>query len=264
MAERPCPDAPNPDVLNPECPAPPPPDRPAHVAAAAADPARAAAPADARVFSPAERQALYDIIAARRDVRAEFLPDPIDPATLRRILEAAHAAPSVGFMQPWNFILVRDPARRAEVHAAFATANAEAAALFPADRQDAYRALKLDGILRAPLNIAVTCDRTRGGPVVLGRTHNPAMDLYSTVCAVQNLWLAARAEGIGVGWVSIFRDADLRVILRLPDHVDIVAYLCVGHVDRLFDGPELERRGWRARLPLDALVMSEAWAGVSS
>lgn len=234
------------------------PDRGTRVTAPGADPV---APGAARVFSAAERQALHDIIAARRDVRAEFLPDPIDPATLRRILEAAHAAPSVGFMQPWNFILLRDPDRRAEIHAAFASANDEAAAMFPADRQDAYRALKLEGILRAPLNIAVTCDRTRGGPVVLGRTHNPAMDLYSTVCAVQNLWLAARAEGIGVGWVSIFRDADLRAILRLPDHVEIVAYLCVGHVDRLFDGPELERRGWRARLPLDALVMSETWEG---
>lgn len=219
------------------------------------------APAPARVFNPAERQALYDIIAARRDVRAEFLPDPIDPDTLRRILEAAHAAPSVGFMQPWNFILLRDPHRRAAVHAAFAAANDEAAAMFPSDRQGAYRALKLEGILRAPLNIAVTCDRTRGGPVVLGRTHNRAMDLYSTVCAVQNLWLAARAEGIGVGWVSIFRDADLRAILRLPDHVEIVAYLCVGHVERLFDSPELERRGWRERLSLDGLILDETWDG---
>ncbi|MGS4946542.1 5,6-dimethylbenzimidazole synthase [Meridianimarinicoccus sp. RP-17] len=226
-----------------------------------ADPVPAPAPTDARVFSAAERQALYDIIAARRDVRAEFLPDPIDPAVLRRILEAAHAAPSVGLMQPWNFILLRDPDRRAEIHAAFTAANDAAAEMFPPERQAAYRALKLEGIRHAPLNIAVTCDRTRGGPVVLGRTHNRAMDLYSTVCAVQNLWLAARAEGIGVGWVSIFRDADLRAILRLPDHVEIVAYLCLGHVDRLFDAPELERRGWRSRLPLDALILDETWSG---
>jgi len=230
---------------------------------AAGSTAQPATPAPARVFTPAERQALYDIIAARRDVRAEFLPDPIEPATLRRILAAAHAAPSVGFMQPWNFILLRDPDRRAAVHAAFAAANDAAAAMFPSERQAAYRALKLEGIRRAPLNIAVTCDRSRGGPVVLGRTHNRAMDLYSTVCAVQNLWLAARAEGIGVGWVSIFREADLRAILRLPDHVELVAYLCVGHVDRLFDSPELERRGWRDRLALDALILEETWDGAA-
>jgi 5,6-dimethylbenzimidazole synthase len=223
-------------------------------------PADRPAPTDARVFSVAERQALYDIIAARRDVRAEFLPDPVDPDALRRILAAAHAAPSVGFMQPWNFILLRDPDSRARIHAAFAKANDEAAEMFPTDRQGAYRALKLEGIRRAPLNIVVTCDRTRGGPVVLGRTHNRDMDLYSTVCAVQNLWLAARAEGIGVGWVSIFRDADLRAILHVPDHVEIVAYLCVGYVDRLFDGPELERRGWRDRLALDDLILEETWS----
>lgn len=224
----------------------------------------AAAPVAARRFSDTERQALYDVIAARRDVRNEFLPDPVDPAALRRILQAAHAAPSVGFMQPWNFLLIRDAARRAEIHDAFSRANKEAAAMFPAERQSAYLALKLEGITRAPLGLVVTCDRTRGGKVVLGRTHNAQMDVYSTVCAVQNLWLAARAEGIGVGWVSIFRDADLRAILGIPDHVEIVAYLCVGHVDQLFDQPELAARGWRQRLDLDDLIMQECWGGAGS
>ena len=155
-----------------------------------------AKPEQAREFTPTERQALYDVINARRDVRNEFLPDPVDPAMLRRVLEAAHAAPSVGFMQPWNFILIRDAARRRAVHAAFEAANAEAEAMFEGEKRSHYAALKLEGILKAPLNIAVTCDRTRGGKVVLGRTHNRDMDLYSTVCAVQNLWLAARAEGL--------------------------------------------------------------------
>lgn len=218
------------------------------------------APRPARVFSPSERQALYDIIAARRDVRNEFRPDPVDPAALRRVLEAAHAAPSVGFMQPWNFILIRDQERRAQIQAAFAAANAEAAEMIEEERRQTYRALKLEGILTAPLNICVTCDRTRGGKVVLGRTHQPEMDLYSTVCAVQNLWLAARAEGIGVGWVSIIDPRDLARILRIPPHVEIVAYLCVGHVTDLFDQPELAARGWRQRLDLDSLVLDEEWS----
>ncbi|GAW37021.1 5,6-dimethylbenzimidazole synthase [Roseovarius sp. A-2] len=218
-------------------------------------------PSPARAFSETERKALHDIIAARRDVRNEFLPDDIDPEALRRVLEAAHAAPSVGFMQPWNFILLRDAEQRRRVHDAFAAANEEAAQMFEAGRRTEYRALKLEGILKAPLNIAVTCDRTRGGKVVLGRTHNRDMDLFSTVCAVQNMWLAARAEGIGMGWVSIFRPEDLRAILRLPEHVEIVAYLCLGYVSELFDGPELAARGWRQRLELDSLIMNERWEG---
>ncbi|ULB11919.1 5,6-dimethylbenzimidazole synthase [Cereibacter azotoformans] len=216
-------------------------------------------PLPARRFTEAERQALHDIIAERRDVRDEFLPDPVDPAALRRVLEAAHLAPSVGFMQPWNFILIRDAARRAEVHAAFRRANDEAAELFSEEKRDTYRSLKLEGILKAPLNICVTCDRNRCGEVVLGRTHNPEMDLYSTVCAVQNLWLAARAEGLGVGWVSIYREEELRSILGIPEAVKIVAYLCVGHVDRFYAAPELALKGWRQRLPLDDLLMEEGW-----
>ncbi|MBW4982497.1 5,6-dimethylbenzimidazole synthase [Mameliella sp. CS4] len=220
-----------------------------------------AKPEQAREFTPTERQALYDVINARRDVRNEFLPDPVDPAMLRRVLEAAHAAPSVGFMQPWNFILIRDAARRRAVHAAFEAANAEAEAMFEGEKRSHYAALKLEGILKAPLNIAVTCDRTRGGKVVLGRTHNRDMDLYSTVCAVQNLWLAARAEGLGVGWVSIFRQQDLRNLLDLPENVELVAYLCVGHIDEAFAQPELQARGWRKRLDLDALIMEDRWQG---
>lgn len=220
------------------------------------------APEKARKFAACERQALYDVINARRDVRNEFLPDPICPAMLRRVLEAAHAAPSVGFMQPWNFILIRDAARRRAVHSAFEAANAEAETMFEGEKRSHYAALKLEGILKAPLNIAVTCDRTRGGKVVLGRTHNRDMDLYSTVCAVQNLWLAARAEGLGVGWVSIFRQQDLRNLLGLPENVELVAYLCVGHIDEAFAQPELQARGWRKRLDLDALIMEDRWHGM--
>ncbi|AGT08529.1 5,6-dimethylbenzimidazole synthase [Paracoccus aminophilus] len=213
-------------------------------------------------FSEAERDAVYRAIHERRDVRSEFLPDAISDSVLTRILAAAHAAPSVGLSQPWNFILIRDKGVRAAIRAAFERANAEAQALFEGPRQAQYGKLKLQGILEAPLNICVTCDRRRGGPVVLGRTHDNDTDLYSTVCAVQNLWLAARAEGVGVGWVSILHQSDLRRILGLPDHVTPVAYLCLGKVRDLFDRPELEARGWDRRRALGSAVFQDQW-GVS-
>lgn len=220
----------------------------------------------AGAFSCEERQAVYRAIETRRDVRDQFLPEPLPDDLVGRLLQAAHSAPSVGFMQPWNFLLVRSEATRRAVHAAFLKANAEAAEMFAGERQAAYRALKLEGILKAPLSICVTCDPTRGGTVVLGRTHNPRMDVYSTVCAVQNLWLAARAEGVGVGWVSIFHDSDIRQALAIPEHVEIVAWLCVGYIDKLYAEPELAVKGWRQRLPLEELVFEERWpegAGVS-
>ena len=217
-------------------------------------------------FSHAERAAVYRAIETRRDVRDQFLPDPLPDDLVRRLLEAAHNAPSVGFMQPWNFVLVRAEETKRRMHAAFERANAEAAAMFSGERQEQYRNLKLEGVLKAPLSICVTCDPTRGGAVVLGRTHNPRMDVYSTVCAVQNLWLAARAEGVGVGWVSIFHDSDIRAILDIPEPIEIVAWLCLGYVDELYCEPELAVKGWRQRLPLEGLVFEERWtdAGYAS
>ena len=215
--------------------------------------------APAGPFSTSEREAVYRAIHSRRDVRSQFLPDPIAAEVLDRLLLAAHHAPSVGLMQPWNFILIRNAAVRAEVRAAFTRANDEAAAMFPEERRALYSSLKLQGIEQAPINLCITCDRSRGGPVVLGRTHNRDTDLYSTVCAVQNLWLAARAEGIGVGWVSIFRDSDLREILGLPEHVVPVAYLCLGKVSELYDEPELQAKGWARRRALEDLVFEDRW-----
>ena len=212
-------------------------------------------------FSDAERAAVYRAIHERRDVRGQFLPDPIADDLLARLLQAAHAAPSVGLMQPWNFILIRSDAVRQQVRAAFQTANDEARAMFPDEKQGLYAQLKLEGITEAPVNLCITCDRTRGGPVVLGRTHDRDTDLYSTACAVQNLWLAARAEGVGLGWVSILRDGDLKRILNLPDHVVPVAYLCLGHVRELYDQPELQARGWAARHPLQDMVFHDSWGG---
>lgn len=210
-------------------------------------------------FSPAERDAVYKCIFTRRDVRGQFRPDPIPDEVLARILNAAHHAPSVGFMQPWDFIIVRDLAVKREIHAAFQVAHAEAAKLFESERARAYRALKLEGILEAPVGICVTCDRGRSGPVVLGRTHQPEMDLFSAVCAVQTLWLAARAEMVGVGWVSILHRDRLRAALGIPEAILPVAYLCLGYVDHFQRRPELETKGWLPRLPLSDVVWFEGW-----
>lgn len=210
-------------------------------------------------FAEPDRDAVYRAIHTRRDVRDQFLPDPLPDDLVRRLLQAAHAAPSVGFMQPWSFLLIRSAAQREAIWQAFRRANEEAEAMFPDERRSAYRALKLEGICKAPLNICITCDPDRAGPVVLGRTHNRRMDAYSTVCAIQNLWLAARAEGVGVGWVSIFHEADVKQILGIPERVEIIGYLCLGYVAELYDRPELEVKGWRARLALDDLIFEEQW-----
>jgi 5,6-dimethylbenzimidazole synthase len=209
-------------------------------------------------FSESERAAVYRAIFERRDCR-RFLPDPFPDDVLARMLTAAHHAPSVGFMQPWNFLLIRSLEVRRRIKAAFERANDHAAGLFPGDRGASYRALKLEGILEAPLNLCITCDRSRHGPVVLGGTAQPEMDLYSTVCAVENLWLAGRAEGIGVGWVSIIDPADLRSILELPDRVVPVAYLCLGRVAGFPDTPDLQRLGWLDRIDWEPLVFEETW-----
>src|SRR5438105_4461891 len=194
-------------------------------------------------FAESDRAGLYRAIFERRDIR-RFRPEPLPNATLARILEAAHHAPSVGFMQPWDFIVIRDREIRQRVHAAFGRANDEAKEQFQGERREQYASFKLEGILESPLNLCVTCDRQRFGPVVLGRTCQPDMDLYSTVCAVENLWLAARAEGVGVGWVSILHADDLARILGLPPNVVPVAYLCLGYVEAFPPQPELQTAGW--------------------
>jgi 5,6-dimethylbenzimidazole synthase len=210
-------------------------------------------------FDAAERAAVYRAIYSRRDVRDEFLPDDVPQETLLRILDAAHHAPSVGFMQPWNFVVIRDRAVRAEVHQAFERGAAAEEALLDPARRAHYRSLKLQGILKAPVNICVTCDRARHGETGLGRTLQPNTDLLSTACAVQNLWLAARVEGVGVGWVSIMREEDLKEILHIPQEICVVAYLCVGYVDLAYRKPELEVKRWASRLPLDSLVFADRW-----
>ncbi len=210
-------------------------------------------------FSDSERAAVYKAIFNRRDVRGEFLADPVPDDVLGRVLNAAHHAPSVGFMQPWDFMVIRSTEVRERVHKLFNKAHAEATEMFPEEKQDTYRNLKLEGILESPLNLVITCDRSRTGPVVIGRTHMEWMDLYSSVCAVQNFWLAARSEGLGVGWVSIMDPDTLTETLGLPESVVPVAYLCVGYVSQFHEKPELEKAGWLPRMPLDEVIHFDQW-----
>lgn len=212
-------------------------------------------------FDRAAQDAVYRAIFTRRDVRSHFLPDPLDDVVLARLLLAAHHAPSVGYMQPWNFIVIRDLERRTQVRDLFLAARGEEAETIDGERQALYRKLKLEGICESPLNLCITCDRSRSENSPLGRWHNPEMDLYSTVCAVQNFWLAARAEGVGVGWVSILDRQALKRLLGIPDHVAPIAYLCVGRVSEFAPKPDLETHGWSKRLPLRDLIMSEIFSG---
>jgi len=213
-------------------------------------------------FTDDERQGLYKTVFNRRDVRGQFKPDAIPDDVLSRILYAAHHAPSVGFMQPWNFVVVRSNDVKKRVHNAFVEAHEDAGKLF--DEQDKekgeiYRSLKLEGILESPINICITCDRSRTGPVVVGRTAIKTMDLYSSVCAVENLWLAARAEGIGVGWVSIIKQKALQEALGMPSKIVPIAYLCLGYVSHFYEKPELETAGWLERTPLHETLYFDQW-----
>ncbi len=210
-------------------------------------------------FNEAERAAVYKAIMLRRDIRRQFEPTPIPRDVLARILSAAHHAGSVGFMQPWDFILVEDRETRQRVLESFLRERERSANFYEGERRELYLSLKLEGILESPLNLCVTCDRTRGGPHVLGRSTILETDLYSTCCAIQNLWLAGRVEGIGVGWVSIVDPSQLATILGLPDHVVPVAYLCLGYVREFPAAPELARAGWRQRLLLSELIHSNRW-----
>jgi len=215
-------------------------------------------------FSENEREGLYKTVFNRRDVRGQFKPDPIPDDVLSRILYAAHHAPSVGFMQPWNFVVVRSDNVKKRVHNAFVEANENAANMFNSEKSKTYRSLKLEGILESPVNICITCDRSRTGPVVIGRTSIKTMDLYSSVCAVQNFWLAARAEGVGVGWVSIIQQKALQEALGIPSNIVPIAYLCVGYVSHFYDKPELETAGWLKRTPLDDLLYFDQWGNTKT
>lgn len=211
-------------------------------------------------INDAERDALYKVIFSRRDVRKDFIPTLIPDDVLARILKAGHHAPSVGFMQPWDFVLVTEEETKKALKRGYEAASIESAQQFSDEKRDEYQSFKLEGILEAPLGICVTCDRERNGPVVIGRTIKHEMDLYSTVCAIQNMWLAARAENIGLGWVSIIHDDVLRDTLGIPKNIEIIAYLCLGYVSKFQEKPELEDFGWLPREDLNQLIHKEKWS----
>ena len=210
-------------------------------------------------FSEEERRAVYRAIFERRDVRSQFLPDPVPDDVLHRILDAAHHAPSVGFMQPWDFIVIRDRSVREAIKRNFEKARAQSAEIYGGERRDLYDRMKLAGIAEAPVNLCVTCDRERQKGGGLGRQTDPAVDLYSTVCAVQNLWLAARAESLGVGWVSILDFDELKATLEIPPAVTVIAYLCVGYVSEFRAQPDLEEHGWEHRESLANVIHFDHW-----
>src|SRR5271170_2051734 len=207
---------------------------------------------------PAEqREAIYRVIAERRDVRRGFRPDPIPADVLGRVLTAAHQAPSVGFSQPWDFIVITDQARRERIAGLAEKSRDDYAADLPDARARAFDRLKIESILDTPVNIAVTCDRTRGGRHTLGRHTQPLTADFSSVLAVANFWLAARAEGLGVGWVSFFDERELAEHLGLPAHLEVIAYLCLGYVTEFAPEPELATAGWARRRPVWWAVHAE-------
>lgn len=210
-------------------------------------------------FSDEEKSGLYKAIFSRRDVRSHFTSKPIDEKILSQILHAAHHAPSVGFSQPWNFILIKDYEIRKKIKESFETEKMHSSKLVEEPRRSKYLSFKLEGILDSPLNICVTYDPSKFGPFVIGRSSIPETGLYSVCCAVQNLWLAARSEGVGVGWVSILSNNILKNLLELPEHVVPVAYLCLGYVSEFATRPDLESSGWLSRLKLQDVVYYEKW-----
>ncbi|MDT7788296.1 MAG: 5,6-dimethylbenzimidazole synthase [Pseudonocardiales bacterium] len=202
---------------------------------------------------------LYEVVHRRRDTRAEFTGEEIPPEVLRRVLTAAHAAPSVGLSQPWDFVLVRDESIRRAFRDHVQAERSVFSAQLDHERAETFSRIKVEGVMESSLGIVVTYDPDRGSPAVLGRHAIADAGLYSVCLAIQNLWLAATEEGLGVGWVSFYREDVLRRLLDIPTRVRPVAWLCVGPVRSLPDTPDLERHGWRNRLPLDDVLHYDSY-----
>ncbi|MFE5946797.1 nicotinate-nucleotide--dimethylbenzimidazole phosphoribosyltransferase [Streptomyces sp. NPDC056480] len=210
-------------------------------------------------YDDAEREAVLRVMRERRDIRNGFRSDPIPHEVLLRVLEAAHTAPSVGHSQPWDFVVIRSAETRQSMHELARRQREAYAKSLPKARAKQFKELKIEAILDTPVNIVVTADPTRGGRHTLGRYTQPQMAPYSSALAVENLWLAARAEGLGVGWVSFFDEREMVRTLGLPEHLEVVAYLCVGYVDEFPEEPELMQAGWSKRRPLAWVVHEETY-----
>lgn len=202
---------------------------------------------------------LYDVIHRRRDVRGQFTGEPIADDVLSRVLAAAHAAPSVGLSQPWDFILIEDGGVREAFYQHVRGERDVFAATLSAPDASRFSRIKIDGVRESSLSIVVTYDPERGSPAVLGRHAIADAGLYSVCLAIQNLWLAATAERLGVGWVSFYREPFVRNLLGIPEHVRPVAWLCLGPVTHLESRPDLERHGWRQRRPWQDAVHRGRW-----
>ncbi|MFI6437975.1 nicotinate-nucleotide--dimethylbenzimidazole phosphoribosyltransferase [Streptomyces sp. NPDC050759] len=229
------------------------------VSTAAVDEVRQSTGPAAPAYDDAEREAVLKVMRERRDIRNGFRSDPIPHEVLLRVLEAAHTAPSVGHSQPWDFVVIRSAETRAAMQDLAQRQREAYAKSLPKGRAKQFKELKIEAILETPVNIVVTADPTRGGRHTLGRHTQPQMAPYSAALAVENLWLAARAEGLGVGWVSFFDEREMVRALGLPEHLEVIAYLCVGYVDEFPDEPELMQAGWSKRRPLSWVVHEETY-----
>jgi len=209
-------------------------------------------------FSEEEARILQEIILHRRDVRGNrFLPTPVGDEILEKILLAGLNGPSVGFSQPWEFVIIRDTAVKQKVRESFDVENEKACGLFDSEKSAKYQQIKLEGIEEAPLNLAVFYKPSSG--VVLGQTSMKEVGLYSVVCAIQNMWLMARALNVGIGWVSILDPEKIKQILDAPAENQLVAYLCMGHVSEFLDRPELEILQWEKKKLLSQVVIHEKY-----
>jgi len=222
----------------------------------AADPSGWAFPAD-------QRAAAYAVIEARRDVR-RFRPDPIPGGVLRRVLGAAHVAPSVGHSQPWRFIVVRDADIRTRAGLLADRERLRQAAQLEPDAARRLKDLKLEGLREAPVGVVVCCDRRTPAAGVLGRATFADADMWSCAAAIENLWLAARAEGLGLGWVTLFQPDDIAALMHLPPGVVTLGWLCLGWPDERPPEPGLQRAGWSSRLPLDDVVFADRWPATAA
>ncbi|MFD7997427.1 nicotinate-nucleotide--dimethylbenzimidazole phosphoribosyltransferase [Streptomyces mexicanus] len=234
-------------------------EEPQEESTAAVAPARQSTGPAAPGYDEAEREAVLKVMRERRDIRNGFRSDPIPHEVLLRVLEAAHTAPSVGHSQPWDFVVIRSAETRQAMHELAMRQRDAYAKSLPKGRAKQFKELKIEAILDTPVNIVVTADPTRGGRHTLGRHTQPQMAPYSAALAVENLWLAARAEGLGVGWVSFFDEREMVRALGLPEHLEVIAYLCVGYVDEFPDEPELMQAGWSKRRPLSWVVHEETY-----